>query len=56
MENSGVTQSNMSNKKIYSAPCLVSYGSAVKLTKAKSGATADNGGGHGQNLPPVRRY
>jgi len=56
MENSGVMQPNMLNKKLYSAPRLISYGSVAKLTKAKSGGTPDNGGGKGQNLPPIRRY
>jgi hypothetical protein len=56
MENSGVMQPNMLNKKLYSAPRLISYGSVAKLTKAKSGGTSDNGGGKGQNLPPIRRY
>lgn len=53
MQNSGVAQTN---RKTYTAPRLVSYGSVAKLTKAKSGAQADSGGAKGQNLPPIRRY
>jgi hypothetical protein len=49
-------QSNISSKKMYVAPRLVSYGSVATLTKTKSGSKSDTGGGRGDNLPPVRRF
>ena len=56
MQNTEIKQPDVESKKSYSAPHLVSYGSVAQLTKVKSGAKADNKGGKGDDLPPIRRY
>jgi hypothetical protein len=56
MDNSEIKQQEMGNKKRYSAPRLVSYGSVAQLTKVKSGKKADSKGGKGDDLPVIRRY
>lgn len=45
----------VTGKKPYSAPKLVSYGNAAKLTAVKSGSKTDTAGGRGADLPPIKR-